>query len=173
MIEAPTAERKRSGDPLAESGVVHVEFALLAPVLLLIMSGIIVFGLVLTQYLMLWNGVGVTAMQFAVSGVASTQPATDAWNALTGAGPALTVSSSCSSGLCMTLSVNGTNCVTNANSLSAAQAADATCSAALQLPSNAGKPAYAAASYPCSLSVLDYNFWPGCQLTAQVTELVQ
>jgi hypothetical protein len=55
--------------------------------------------------------------------------------------------------------------------LSAAQAADATCASALQ--TNAGNPAYASATYPCSLTVLQYSFWPNCQLSAQVTEIVQ
>ena len=35
-----------------------VEFALLMPVLALIRLGVIVFGLALNQYIMLWNGVG-------------------------------------------------------------------------------------------------------------------
>jgi Flp pilus assembly protein TadG len=166
-IKTGLAAIKRRG----ESGAVAVEFALLAPILAGLLAGIVAFWLVLNQYVMLWNGAGAGAMQFAISGGASGTPASSAWTALTGAAPALTVGNSCTSGLCMTLTVNGTNCLTNPNSLTAAQAADMTCANALQ--SNAGNPAYASATYPCSLALLQYNFWPNCQLSAQVTELVQ
>ena len=44
------------------------------PVLLLVLLGMVQFGLTLNQYVMLWNGVGVGAMQFAISGGASSTP---------------------------------------------------------------------------------------------------
>ena len=62
--------------------------------------------------------------------------------------------------LTITFTVNGTACAT-----------DAACQTALQ--TNSDTPAVVSATYPCNLTVMGYNFYPGCSLTAQVTELVQ
>jgi Flp pilus assembly protein TadG len=150
-----------------QRGAVIVEFAILAPVLLLILVGIMIFGLALNQYATLWNAVGASAVQFAFSGNSS--PATLAWNVLAGAAPTFTTGVSCSSGLCLTLYVNGTACATNVDSATAAASADSACYGDLQ---PGGIPAQVVATYPCTLQVLQYNFYPNCQLTAQVTELV-
>jgi Flp pilus assembly protein TadG len=165
-IKAAAAASSRSDGILGQSGAALVEFALLAPVLLLIMLGTAQFGLTLNQYVMLWNGAGAGAMQFAISGGASSTPSSNAWKAITGQAPTLTTTN-----LKMTLSVNGTACVTNASSLTAAAAGDSACSTALQ--ANAGTPAVVLATYPCDLKVMQYNFSPSCSLSAQITELVQ
>jgi Flp pilus assembly protein TadG len=173
MIDAWRRVKARAGR-LGNSGAAVVEFAFVAPVLLLIMVGTAQFGIALNQFVMLWNGVGVGAMQFAISGGASSTPASNAWNALIQNAPTLSTGGTCGAGgtgLCMTLTVNGTACVTNANKLSAAQAADSTCNSALT--SNVGTAAVVAATYPCNLNVGFYNFWPSCVLTAQITELVE
>jgi Flp pilus assembly protein TadG len=151
-------------------GAVLVEFAILAPVLLLILVGIFIFGLALNQYTTLWNAAAASALQFAISGGgADSTPATNAWNALIYAAPTLTTGSSCSNGVCLTLYVNGNACVTDLNSLSAAEAADTAGDCALSKYSG---PATAVATYPCTLQVLQINFYPNCQLTAQVTQQV-
>jgi Flp pilus assembly protein TadG len=142
---------------LGDRGAALVEFGLLAPVLLLILLGTAQFGLTLGQYVMLTNAVGVGAMQFAVSR-SDTTPSSDVWNAITTAASTLTPAS-----LKMTLSVNGTACVTNASSQGAAQAADTTCMNALT--NNVGQPAQVSATYPCDLKVMWYNFAPTCNLT--------
>ncbi len=149
-----------------------VEFAILAPALLLIMLGAAQFGLTMNQYVMLWNGVSAGAMQFAViGGGSSLKPATLAWNAVTQNTAGLTTGGSCTtSSLCVTLTVNGTSCATNvATTPTAAQ--DTSCHSALNL--NAGTPAVVKATYPCNLTVMGTNFLPSCTLTAQITELVQ
>ena len=154
---------------LGERGTALVEFALVAPMLLLIVFGTAQFGVTLGQYVTLTNAVGVGAMQFAISR-GDTTPSSDAWTAITTAASTLTPAS-----IKMTLSVNATACVTNASTLSAAQAADTTCATALT--NNVGKPAQVSASYtatfPCNL----LNIWQGmastCNLASQVTERVQ
>jgi Flp pilus assembly protein TadG len=150
---------------LGERGAALVEFGLLAPVLLLILLGTAQFGLTLNQYVMLTNAVGVGAMQFAVSR-SDTTPSQDAWKAITAAASTLTPAN-----LPITLSVNGTACVTNATTLGAAASGDAACAAALT--NNVGQPAQVSATYPCILKVMWYNFAPTCNLTQQVTERVQ
>jgi Flp pilus assembly protein TadG len=141
---------------LGERGAALVEFALLAPVLLLILLGTAQFGLTLNQYVMLTNAVGVGAMQFAVSR-SDTTPYTDAVNAVKAAATTLTPAN-----LTITLSVGSplTACGT-----------DAACATALT--SNVGQPAQVSATYPCNLHVMLYNFAPTCNLTFQVTERVQ
>lgn len=164
MIETRTTAKKCR---LGESGAVIVEFALLMPVLLLILVGVIVFGLALNQYIMLWNGVGVAAGQFAISGAASSKPATNALTAIVTSAPTLTQAN-----ITVTLTV-GTNpaCFGPAAANSSPTAGDTACSG--QLGANAGNPAVVLATYPCTLTVMQYNYWPNCKLSAQVTELVQ
>jgi Flp pilus assembly protein TadG len=170
--KARAVEGKFKDGFLGERGAVLTEFALLAPILLLIMLGIAKFGLALNQYVMLWNGVEVAAMQFAVSGGASSTPASSAWTALTGQAPTLKTGGTCGASgtsLCLSISVNAAACVTNASSSPTGD--DSACSSALA--ANVGTPAVVSATYPCNLTVLQYNFFPSCVLSAQITELVQ
>jgi Flp pilus assembly protein TadG len=144
---------------LGERGAALVEFALVAPVLLLIMLGTAQFGITLNQYVMLTNAVGVGGMQFAISR-SDTTPYTDAVNAIKAAAPNLTPATLAAG---ITLAVNGTTCTT-----------DGTCQTLLT--NNIGKPATVTATYPCSLSIGGgwYNFAPGgCTLSSQMTERVQ
>ena len=154
---------------LGERGTALVEFALVAPMLLLIVFGTAQFGLTLGQYVTLTNAVGVGAMQFAISR-GDTTPSSDAWTAITTAASTLTAAS-----IKMTLSVNATACVTNASTLSAAQAADTTCATALT--NNVGKPAQVSATYtatfPCNLLTTWQGMASTCNLASQVTERVQ
>jgi Flp pilus assembly protein TadG len=159
--------KRRSDDGLGESGAVVVEFALLAPVLLLILTGMIVFGLVLNQYIMLWNGVGVGAAQFAITGGgASSTPATAAVTAIVNSAPTLTAAN-----ISVTLTVGSNTACFSGTAASSTSAGDTACSA--QLQANAGNPAVVLATYPCTLTVMQYDFFPNCQLSAQVTELVE
>ena len=132
-----------------------VEFAVVLPVLLLVLLGMVQFGLTLNQYVMLWNGVGVGAMQFAISGGASSTPYSSSVSLIQSMAPTLKPAN-----LTITFTVNGTACAT-----------DAACQTALQ--NNSNTPAVVSATYPCDLTVMGYNFYPGCSLTAQVAELVQ
>jgi Flp pilus assembly protein TadG len=154
---------------LGERGSALVEFALVAPMLLLIVLGTAQFGVTLGQYVMLTNAVGVGAMQFAISR-GDTTPSRDAWNAITTAASTLTPAN-----IKMNLSVNATACVTNASTLSAAQAADTTCATALT--NNVGKPALVSATYtatfPCNLLTTWQGMASTCNLASQVTERVQ
>jgi Flp pilus assembly protein TadG len=175
MTETPAPLQKRRDRRLGQSGAVMVEFALLLPPLLLILTGIIGFGVVLNQYVLLWNGTGMAAFQFAISGGgASGTPATKAWTALTQNAPTLTTGGTCGAtgtSLCMTLSVAGTACVSNLSSAPTATE-DSACNTAL---TNAvGQPAVVTATYPCAfMNVVYYNPFPSCLLAAQITELVE
>jgi len=134
-------------------GTAIIEFAVLAPVMLLLVLGTFQFGLVISHYVLLTNAVGAGARYFALSR-GSTTPYSDTVGVITGSSTSLT-----SSSITVTVSVNGTACTS-----------DSTCKTAL---SNAASlPATVAATYPCSLSVYGYNFAPNCTLSAQMTGLV-
>ncbi|HWB47729.1 MAG TPA: TadE family protein [Stellaceae bacterium] len=134
-------------------GTVTIEFAIIAPVLLLLVLGTFQFGLVISNYVQLTNAVGAGTRQLSLSR-GDSSPYTDTVGVITGSSPSLSTSS-----LTITLSVNGTNC-TN----------DSTCSTALS--NAAGQSATVTATYPCSLAVYGYNFAPSCTLSSQMTGLV-
>lgn len=133
-------------------GLAALEFAIVAPALLLVVFGGTECGIVMSEYFTLTNAVGNGAMQFASSAGVDATPYTDAVSAITTAAPNLTP-------LTITLSVNGTTCTT-----------DAACTTALS--SGTGY-ATAKAVYSCVASQVIYVVIPNCSLTSQQTERVQ
>jgi len=136
-------------------GVAALEFALVAPMLLLLIFGAAEIGIVLSQYETLTNTTIVGAMQFAFSAGVDSTPLTDATTSMTTAAPGLTP-------LTITFSVNGTACTSNA-----------ACATAL-----AGGTGYVTvtASYSCVAIndiVVSFDLLPGCALTSSQTERVQ
>jgi Flp pilus assembly protein TadG len=152
-MAAPAMIRRLFDLAAGRQGTVTIEFAVIAPVLLLLVLGTFQFGLVISNYVLLTNAVGAGARQFSLSR-GDTTPYTDTVSVITGSSPTLT-----SGSITVTLSVNGTSC-----------ANDSACSTALT--NAAGQPATVAATYPCSLAVYGYNFAPTCTLSAQMTGLV-
>jgi Flp pilus assembly protein TadG len=171
-----TFTRDRSGGPATE-------FALVFPVMLLLLLGIIEFGLTLNNYVMLTYAVASGAQQFALSApepgvtqssgcpdAAQTSPALNAMNcpysaALTTiqqAAPMLTWSTLSGN---LTFKVNGTACATDAACFTALQTAAA---------SSTLTSATVYATYPCTLQLLAFQgHVPSCNLGAQTTEAVQ
>jgi Flp pilus assembly protein TadG len=136
-----------------DEGVSAIEFAIIAPVLLMIVTGVFQFGLAMNQYLNLTNAVAQGALTLALSrGTTTPYSATTA--AIRSAAPNLAAANTT-----ITVRINGTACTT-----------DATCSAALI----AGQPAFVRATYPCNLTVMGVNYAPsGCTLSAQTTQMIQ
>jgi Flp pilus assembly protein TadG len=135
-------------------GTAAVEFALVAPVLFLLILGITQFGITLNNYEMLTGGTEAAARQFSVSRGTST-PSSSTTTALYNAASNLTPAS-----ITVTLKVNGAAC-----------SGDSACQTALT--NGQGQPAMVTTSYPCNLTVYGYNFAPGCTLNAQSTEIVE
>jgi len=135
-------------------GMEAVEFALTAPVLLLILFGIIQFGLTLNNYLMLTDAASAGVRQFAISR-SSTSPYSTTTSAVTSAAPNLTAAS-----ITITMKVNGTTCTSN----TACQTA---------LSNAAGGSASLTAAYPCNLVIFGIDFAPSCSLSTQVTDLIE
>jgi Flp pilus assembly protein TadG len=136
-------------------GVAALEFALVAPMLLLLIFGGAEVGIVLNQYISLTNATIVGAMQFAFGAGVDVTPVTDATASIHLAAPGLTP-------LTITYSVNGTACAT-----------DAACNTAL-----GGGSGYVtvSTSYSCvaiNNIVAAFNILPNCTLTSQQTERIQ
>lgn len=140
-------------------GIAAVEFAIIGPVLLLILVGLFVFGIALNNYVILTNAAESGALQFAISR-GDSSPWTNTRNAIFNAAPTLPQAN-----LTITLSVNGTVC-----------ASDSACQTALT--ANEGKPAVVQASYPCipsnpNLTAMGVNYAPNCTMRLTVTERIQ
>jgi Flp pilus assembly protein TadG len=137
-------------------GMAAVEFALIAPVLLLLTFGMAEVGIVLNQYLTLTNAAVVGAAQLAFSAGVDATPYTDAVNAIKAAAPNLTP-------LPITVLVNGMPC-----------SSDTTCATALSTAQTGGAGSVTVtATYSCLAMNIVYNLLPGCTLTAQETQRVQ
>jgi Flp pilus assembly protein TadG len=133
-------------------GVSAIEFAICAPVIVAMGTGMLKFGLVMSHYLMLTNASaqGVTTLALA-RGTTNSYAATI--TAVTNAAPSLTAAS-----ITKTVRVNGTTCTTNE-----------TCAPLLA----AGVTARVDTSYPCDLSVMGVNFKPSCTLSTHSSQMVQ
>jgi Flp pilus assembly protein TadG len=135
------------------TGVAALEFALVAPILLMLAVGIAKFGLMLNNYVILTEAVADGARVFAL-GRGVTSPKTSA------VGQVQSTASSLTGTLTITLAVNGTACTT-----------DTGCNTALSTAQ--GQPATVTATYPCDLVVMGVNFAPSCTLSSSTTEMVE
>jgi Flp pilus assembly protein TadG len=144
-----------------DAGQSLLEFALVLPLLLLVVTGITTFGIALNNYIILTNSVTVGARLLSISRGQTTNPCSDAATAIQNAAPMLTPGN-----LTYSFVLNGTS-YTGATCSSS----DAYSGAAGNLQT--GKPAQVTVNYPCNLRVFGIDYAPTCSLQAQITELVQ
>jgi len=139
-----------------EQGQTLVEFALVLPLLLTLLLGIIYFGIALNNYITLTNATNVGAQLLSFSRGQTTDPCLTTKQAVIAAAPSLAQAN-----LKFTIALNGTNVATNTATPSCPTASlVATQSAAVTV------------TYPCNLTFFTFN--PGtCTLTAQTTEAIQ
>ena len=135
-----------------QHGAALVEFAVVLPLLCLLLLGIARFGLALNNYLVLTDAVRVGGRNLALSRGATT-PYDTTMSKIFGSAPNLA-----SGGLAVTLAVNGTSCSSNQ-----------TCKAALA----AGADASVVAIYPCNLQIMGITIVPNCFMTSRTTERVE
>ncbi|HEY6981081.1 TadE/TadG family type IV pilus assembly protein [Reyranella sp.] len=134
-------------------GVSAIEFAIVAPVFVALVTGMLKFGIALSHYLILTSAAAQGAMTLALSRGTST-PYTTTTTAITNAAPSLT-----SSSITITTRINGTAC-----------SDDSGCSTALV----AGQSAQVTLTYPCDLTVMGINYKSGgCTLSASTAQIVQ
>jgi Flp pilus assembly protein TadG len=144
----------RLQEAAGEDGSAAVEFAIILPLLLLAVLGIIQFGVTLTNYEQLTDGVRLAARQLAM-GRSSATPYTAVTTALQNGTPGLKFAN-----ITYTVKVNGAICTT-----------DAACST--DLAAAQGLTSSLTATYGCNLRVMGINQTTSCTLSASATELVE
>ena len=131
-----------------------VEFTLVMPVLLLVMTGMACFGFALHNDMILTNAVSAGAQVLAFSRGQTSDPCATAYSAISNAAPTLT------SGISLSFQINGTSYSSTTSCTSGA--------------SNMieGATAQITATYPCTLYVYSQTF-STCSLKSQVAEVIQ
>jgi Flp pilus assembly protein TadG len=150
-----------------EKGSALVEFALVLPLFMLLITGMITFGISLNQYLELTNAVAGGAQYLSTLRANTTDPCSEVSTAIDQAAPFLDPNH-----LTITYVLNGVTYGPYTSSASSScSSATTTSGAAGNLVQ--GQPAQIVASYPCTLAIYGANLVPGCTLRTQVTEIVQ
>jgi Flp pilus assembly protein TadG len=147
--------RARAGFRCGEEGGALVEFALVVPLLLTMITGIFAIGIAFNNQLTLTQAVGSGAQRLQVIRTSTSDPCADTFAAITAAAPNLT-----SSKISMTVTINGGTPLTENSCTSSTSA----------LISAQGFPVTVAATYPCNLQISGVKLASGCQLAATVTE---
>ncbi len=136
------------------SGTAAVEFALVAPILFLLMMGIAKSGIVFNNYIMLTEAASAGTRQLALSRGAAT-PNTTTVSMIRRAAAGLR-----SESLTIIMTVNGTTC-----------GSDLPCATALTGAANTS--AVVTLSYPCDLTIFGVNFAPGCRLSSTRAQRIE
>jgi Flp pilus assembly protein TadG len=139
----------------SDSGAEAVEFALILPVLLTLLFGIITMGTVFYHYEMLVSATEAGCRYFAAAR-GTTTPYSGGLSEVENYATGLSSSYLATNTL---FTVNGTACST-----------DTTC---IALMSTAGLPVTVTAHYPCTIFIMGVNLAPGCTLTQQLTESLE
>jgi Flp pilus assembly protein TadG len=145
-----------------EQGSAILEFALILPMMLLLTTGILVFGIAMNNYLQLTNAVSIGARTLAISAQMTLDPCATAYTAITNAAPNLTPSKFTFSYTMNGTAYGGTSC----------SSASVTTGAAGSLAS--GTTVTVTATYPLNLSVFGQQYSANSAvLSSTATELVQ
>jgi Flp pilus assembly protein TadG len=145
-----------------ESGQSLVEFAMVLPAFLLVVTGMFAFGVAFTNWLVLTDATSLGGRTVAISRGNTLDPCATASNAVAGASPGLNTSL-----IVYTSVINGTAAITGTSCSSAST----TTGAAGNLVQ--GGTYVLTTSYPCTLKVFGQNLIPNCTMHASVRELVQ
>ena len=140
-----------------EEGQALLEFAVSLPMLLLLVTSILIFGLVLNNYVMLTNATDSGARVLAISRGETTDPCATTASAVYAAAPVLRQAS-----YSFAITLNGTK-YTGTSCNSAGAVANMV----------QGAQAQVVVSYPCSLAMYGMNAGPNCTLRAETTALIQ
>lgn len=160
--------------PHGEQGSAMIEFALVFPVLLIMVTGVLSFGIYLRQNLALTDAVNIGAKLLSVNRGNTLDPCALVYNAVVAAAPSLNPSN-----MTFTYTFDGT-----AQSGSSCSSASSSSGPPSELV--AGTPISVTVTYPCSLTVVGVsyigqggysiaqnNLVPGCLIAASLTEIEQ
>jgi Flp pilus assembly protein TadG len=145
-----------------EQGSAIVEFALILPMLLLLTTGLLVFGVAMNNYLQLTNAVSIGARTLAVSAQITLDPCSTASSAIIAAAPGLASANLKFSYVLNGTAYSGPSCASSSVSTGAAENL------------STGTTATVTATYPLNLSVFGQKYSAtSAVLQATSTELVQ
>jgi Flp pilus assembly protein TadG len=133
-------------------GVSLVEFALVLPVLLAVITGIFALGITFNNYLTLTSAVGAGAQQLQLIRTTTSDPCADTLSAIESAAPGLRGGS-----INLSITMNGS---TFTGSSCSGDQSDLV----------AGQPVTVSATYACSLAIYGRALSNNCRLLANVTE---
>jgi Flp pilus assembly protein TadG len=145
-------ERVRARLRMGDEGNAIVEFALILPVLMTLLTGILSFGSAMMNYQELTNATAVGAQALVINRSSTTDPCQTVFNAMVADAPTLVPSK-----INLTVTMGGT--AVNAQSCSGDQ------SNLVQ-----GGSVTVTALYPCNIGVYGVTISPGCNLTATLSE---
>jgi Flp pilus assembly protein TadG len=149
-----------------EQGAALVETALVMPILITVIFGMIEMGIMLNNYMQLTNAVAIGGEVLAVDRGNTTDPCADASNAVLAAAPGLNPAN-----LTFSLILNGVAQPAHVGSLSCSSTSTSTGMAANLVQ---GKPAVLRVTSTFNVQVPGFgNITSGLQFPAQITELVQ
>src|SRR5271155_3174527 len=152
----------------SERGQALLEFAFLLPVLMLVLLGMIVFGIAMNNYLELSNGAAAGAQAISISRGQTVDPCGTAAPPFHGAAPNLATAN-----LSFTFTITPPTGSTDTGYPATTMGYPPSCTGAaghmLQ-----GATVQVAVTYPCNLKVFGINYAPGgCTMTAQTAEAIQ
>jgi Flp pilus assembly protein TadG len=154
-----------------EEGNALVEFALVAPIMMMIMMGIVVIGSTMFNYMQLIEATSSAARGVAVARSNTLDPCNSFSAAVIQGAPLLNSSN-------MTFTLVLTSSSGSTLGTYGPTAGSLTCSSSSY---TSGAPSYlqqgggasVTVTYPCDLTIYGKNYWSGCTLQAQTTEMVQ
>jgi Flp pilus assembly protein TadG len=152
FVQAPRGRRR---DGHFQRGQGLVEFALIVPVLMTLVLGIIVYGVTYNHYLELTGGASSSAQLLSISRGETSDPCSTTVNAFYASSPGLAKTS-----LTFAFNLNGT-------------AYTGTTCAGAQSNLVAGGTVQVNVTYPCNVSFMGMNPLPNCTLKGQDSERIQ
>jgi Flp pilus assembly protein TadG len=143
----------------SESGASIVEFALVLPMTLVLMTGLLSFGVYINNWLLMTNATSLSCQNLAASRstAAASDPCQLVYNSFQQFSPSLL-----GSGLTFSLTFSGNPTPYTAT----------TCSGAATYVTQ-GSSVQLTATHSCSLLTSAVNYIPLCTLTSQITEIIQ
>lgn len=156
-----------------ERGSAIIEFALVLPMLMIVLVGIIVFGIAFNNQITLTAAANMAAQALSTSRGQTTNPCT------TTAGPVYSVAPTLSqANLKFTITISPPSGGTGATYTLASSQVSPSCAATSTTTAPAtdlvqGDVASVTVTYPCNLAVYGHNYAPNCTLTAQTAEVIQ
>jgi Flp pilus assembly protein TadG len=153
-----------------ERGQSLLEFALVFPLLMTTLLGILVFGVAYSNYLTLTNGTFLGTQALSISrgqdttGLAYNDPCQTTYLALHAASPTLNTSN-------LKFTITVTPASGSAQTFCTSTANPACKSDSSYLVS--GSEATVTVTYPCNLQMFEWNPVPNCNLSASTTEVIQ